>query len=88
MKRHDHHGIRCTLRARPLCLSLAVLLTMGSAAGCADVAATCRAAGGTYAVGTCTQYGPSQLAARDSCSASGGVYLVDSNTCVLGSGGP
>jgi hypothetical protein len=73
-----------------ICLSLAALLTTSSAAGCAlDVAATCKAAGGTYtAEGTCTQYGPSQQAARDECKASGGVYLVGSNTCVLGSGGP
>ena len=74
---------------RAICLSLATLLTTSSAAGCAvDVAAICKAAGGTYAGGTCTQWGPSQQAARDRCSASGGVYLVGSNTCVLGSGGP
>ena len=74
---------------RAICLSLAALLTTSSAAGCAvDVAAICKAAGGTYARGTCTQWGPSQQAARDRCSASGGVYLVGSNTCVLGSGGP
>jgi hypothetical protein len=74
---------------RAICLSLAALLIASSAAGCAvDVAATCRAAGGTYAGGTCTQYGPSQHAARDRCSASGGVYLVGSDACVLGSGGP
>jgi hypothetical protein len=74
---------------RAICLSLAALLTTSSAAGCAvDVAATCKAAGGTYAGGTCTQWGPSQQAAREGCSASGGVYLGGSNTCVLGSGGP
>ena len=74
---------------RAICLSLAVLLITSSAAGWAgDVAATCRAAGGTYVGGTCTQYGPSQQAARDRCSASGGVYLVGSDACVLGSGGP
>lgn len=74
---------------RAICLSLATLLTTSSAAGCAfDVAATCKASGGTYAGGTCTQWGPSQQAARDSCKASGGVYLVGSDTCVLGSGGP
>ena len=75
---------------RAICLSLAALLTTSSAAGCAvDVAATCKASGGTYTVeGTCTQYGPSQQAARDRCSASGGVYFVDSNACILGSGGP
>ena len=34
---------------RAICLSLAALLTTSSAAGCAvDVAATCKAAGGTY----------------------------------------
>jgi hypothetical protein len=74
---------------RAICLSLAALLTTSSATGCAvDFAATCRAAGGTDAGGTCTQWGPSQQAARDRCSASGGVYLVGSNACVLGSGGP
>jgi len=71
------------------CLSLAALLAMSGAAGCAvDVTATCKASGGTYAGGTCTQWGPSQQAARDSCKARGGVYLVGSDTCVLGSGGP
>ena len=60
-----------------------------SAAGCAgDVASICKGSGGTYVGGTCTQWGPSQQAARDGCAASGGVYLVGSNTCVLGSGGP
>ena len=74
---------------RAICLSLAALLTTSSAAGCAvDVAAICKAAGSTYAGGTCTQWGPSQQAARDRCSASGGVYFVDSNACILGSGGP
>jgi hypothetical protein len=72
-----------------ICLSLAALLAMSSAAGCAvDFAATCKASGGTYAGGTCTQWGPRQQAARDSCKASGGVYLLGSDTCVLGSGGP
>ena len=71
-----------------ICLSLA-LLAMSSAAGCAvDIAATCGASGGTYAGGTCTQWGPRQQAARDSCKATGGVYLLGSDTCVLGSGGP
>ena len=74
---------------RAICLSLAALLTTSSAAGCAvDFAATCNASGGTYAGGTCTQWGPSQQAARDSCKATGAVYLVGSDTCVLGSGGP
>ena len=37
---------------RVICLSLAALLTMSSAAGCAvDVAATCKASGGTYTEG-------------------------------------
>ena len=74
---------------RAICLSLAALLTTSSAAGCAvDVAATCKASGGTYEGGTCTQWGPRQQAARDSCKASSGVYLGGSDTCVLGSGGP
>ena len=49
---------------RAICLSLAALLTTSSAAGCAgDFAATCKASGGTYAGGTCTQSGPRQQAA-------------------------
>ena len=68
--------------------ALAVGLSAGTA-GCAfDAAATCRASGGTPAGGTCTQYGPSQQAAREACKANSGVYLVGSGTCVLGSGGP
>lgn len=60
-----------------------------SAAGCAlDVTAICKAAGGTYAGGTCTQWGPDQQAAREGCEASGGVYLGGHDSCVLGSGGP
>jgi len=31
---------------------------------------------------------PSQQAARDRCRASGGVYFVGSDACMLGSGGP
>jgi hypothetical protein len=70
---------------RASCLSLAALLTTSGAAGCAvDVAAICKVSGGTYAGGTCTQWGPREQAARDSCKASGGVYLVGRDTCVLG----
>jgi len=59
------------------------------AAGCTlDTAAICKSSGGTQTGGTCTQYGPGQQAARDQCRASGGIYLVGSETCVLGSGGP
>ena len=68
--------------------ALAVGLWSG-VGGCAlDAAAICKASGGTQAGGTCTQFGPRQQAARESCKASGGVYLVGSDTCVLGSGGP
>lgn len=68
--------------------ALAVGLSTGPA-GCAfDAAATCRALGGTAVGGSCTQYGPSQQAAREACKANSGVYLVGSDTCVLGSGGP
>ena len=59
---------------RAICLSLAALLTTSGATGCAvDVAEICKVSAGTYAGGTCTQWGPSQQAARDSCKASGGV---------------
>ena len=72
---------------RVICLSLAALLTTSSAAGCAvDVAATCKASGGTYAGGMCTQWGPSQQAARDGCSASGGVYLGGSKLAYSAAG--
>jgi hypothetical protein len=68
--------------------AFAVGLACG-AAGCAvDAAATCKASGGTYTGGTCTQMGPSQWAAKERCNASGGVYFVGSNACHLGSGGP
>jgi hypothetical protein len=68
--------------------ALAVGLSSG-AAGCAvDTASICKASGGTPSGGTCSQYGPSQQAARDRCRASGGVYFVGSDTCMLGSGGP
>jgi hypothetical protein len=67
-------------------------LTLGlslRAAGCGrDAAAICQASGGTHTGGTCTQMGPSQQAARERCKANSGVYLVGSDTCVLGSGGP
>jgi hypothetical protein len=68
--------------------ALTVGLSIG-AAGCAvDTAAICKSSGGTQIGGTCSQYGPRQQAARDDCRASGGVYMVGSDTCVLGSGGP
>jgi hypothetical protein len=74
---------------RVLMVGTFAVALMSSVAGCAgDVAAICKAAGGTYAGGTCTQWGPSQQAARDGCAASGGVYWVGNNICVLGSGGP
>jgi hypothetical protein len=74
---------------RAIYLALAALLTTSSAAGCTfDAAATCKASGGTYTGGTCSLMGPRQQAAKEQCAASGGVYFVGSNACLLGSGGP
>lgn len=80
--------LRAVKRVVLMAGALAVGLSIG-AAGCAlDATGICRASGGTEAGGTCTQWGPSQQAAREGCRASGGIYLVGSDTCVLGGGGP
>ena len=64
---------------------LALVLAVG-AAGCANAAAICAAAGGTYEGDTCTR--PGYQAAEAACSRGGAIYLKGEERCVLGSGGP
>jgi hypothetical protein len=76
-------------RGRVLMVGMFAVALTSSAAGCGlNVTAICESAGGTYAGGTCTRWGPSQQAARERCGTYGGVYLVGEGICVLGSGGP
>jgi len=81
---------------RPGCsarLMTAVLAgTALSLAGCAGSGwssgiALCEAAGGTYAGGTCSRWGPAQQAAEEMCDTSGGVYLAGQERCEFGMGG-
>ncbi len=67
---------------------LAVGLAVGPAACAVDVTAICQSAGGTYADGTCSRWGPGHQAAAEACEASGGVYLSGQDRCEFGMGGP
>ena len=53
---------------------------------CADTAAICARAGGTFAGGACIRSGPEEAAVKRLCQERGAIYLAGSNTCAYGVG--
>jgi hypothetical protein len=77
--------MRCALRA---VIGTAATLALASSGvfACADTAAICTRAGGTFAEGTCTRSGPEEAAVKRFCQERGAIYLAGSNTCAYGEG--
>jgi hypothetical protein len=74
------------LHAARLSITALVVIAL---AGCAGGAVSlCESAGGTYAGGTCSGWGPRQDAEQRMCDMSGGVYLAGQGECAFGMGGP
>jgi hypothetical protein len=77
-------------RARPLSLAALALsaLALSACAGTVKVSsrAICEAAGGSYADGTCSNFGPGARRAEQMCEAQGGVYLLGEDVCAMGGG--
>lgn len=84
--RRSGGGACPTDRKRMLMAGVLVLGLAGGAAGCANAATICAAAGGRYTGDTCTR--PGQQAAQETCERVGGVFLEGEGRCAFGEGGP
>ncbi len=61
-------------------------MCLSGISACADTAAICARAGGTFTEGACIRSGPQEAAAKRVCQERGAIYLAGSNTCAYGGG--